>query len=89
MNRVLGFIIGVGAGAGLGLLLAPRSGQRTRTLLRRRANDGTAYLRKRGTDLRDAAAEVIQDGTQRIARGSEAIQSAVAAGKHAYSKAFR
>ena len=85
MNRVFGFMIGLGAGAGLGMLLAPRSGQRTRTLLRGKANDSAAYLRKRGTDIRDAAAEAIQDGTRKIEKSTEAVKAAVQAGKQAYS----
>ena len=84
MNRAFGFMIGLGAGAGLGMLLAPRSGVRTRILLRRNANDTAAVLRKRGTNLRDAAAEAIQDGARKITKGTEAVQAAVAAGKQAF-----
>ena len=84
MNRVFGFMVGLGAGAGLGMLLAPRSGARTRTLLRRNAHNTAAVLRKRGTGLRDAAAEAIQDGARKIAKGTEAVQAAVAAGKQAF-----
>jgi len=83
MNRVFGFMVGLGAGAGLGILLAPRSGVRTRTLLRRNANGTAALLRKRGTDLRDAAAEALQDGARKITKGTEAVQAAVVAGKQA------
>jgi gas vesicle protein len=84
MNRVFGFMIGLGAGAGLGMLLAPRSGVRTRTLLRRNAHDTATLLRKRSTDLRDAAAEAIQDGARKIVKGTEAVQAAVEAGKQAF-----
>jgi len=66
------------------MLLAPRSGARTRTLLRRNANHTAAVLRKRGTGLRDAAAEAIQDGARKIVKGTEAVQAAVAAGKQAF-----
>jgi gas vesicle protein len=41
MNRT-----GVGTGLGLGLLLAPRSGERTRLQIRRSASDSADYLRQ-------------------------------------------
>jgi gas vesicle protein len=89
MNRVCGFLTGIGAGLGLGLLLAPRSGERTRLLLRRRASDGADYLRQRSTDVRDAAAEALRDGTRRVVKGTDAVKAAVEAGKHAYSQTIR
>jgi gas vesicle protein len=89
MNRVYGFLTGVGAGLGIGLLLAPRSGERTRLLIRRRANDGADYLRQRTTDVRDAAAEALRDGTRKVAKGTDAVKAAVEAGKQAYSQSIR
>ena len=86
MNREsFGFLIGLGAGLGLGILLAPRSGERTRSLIREKARDSAAYLRQRGNDARDAAANAIQDSTRKVTRETEALRAAVEAGKEAYS----
>lgn len=86
MNRVFGFVIGLGAGAGLALLSAPRSGEKTRLLMRRRANKGVEYVRRRTNDLGDAAAGVIRNGTRRMFKETEGLKAAVEAGRHAYSK---
>jgi gas vesicle protein len=90
MNRdTFGFLIGLGAGVGLGMLLAPRSGEQTRSLIQEKAGDGAAYLRKRGTEVVDGAADAIRDGTGKVAKGAEAVRAAVEAGKRAYGEAIR
>jgi gas vesicle protein len=89
MNRICGFLTGIGAGLGLGLLLAPRSGERTRLLIRRKATDGADYLRQRSTDVRDAASDALRDGSRRAAKGAEAVKAAVEAGRQAYSQTIR
>lgn len=90
MNRnMFGFLVGLGAGAALGILLAPRSGERTRSMIRGKANDGAAYLRQRGTEVRDAAADAIREGASKVAKGADALRSAVDAGKQAYNESLR
>jgi gas vesicle protein len=90
MNRdMCGFLIGVGAGVGLGVLLAPRSGEKTRSLIRERATDGAEYLRQRGTDVHDAANDVIRESSRKITKGTEAVKAAVDAGKQAYTEAMQ
>ena len=87
MNRDMStFVIGIAAGVGLGMLLAPRSGAKTRSLIQGKANDGAAYLRQRGSDIRDAATEAIRDGRNKVAKGADAVKAAVEAGKQAYSQ---
>jgi gas vesicle protein len=87
MNRdTCGFLIGLAAGAGLGILLAPRSGERTRLLLRGRARDGATYLREQGAAVREAAAGAIRDSTRKVAKEADAVKAAVEAGRQAYSE---
>ena len=89
MNReVCGFLIGLGAGVGLGILFAPRSGEKTRSLLRAKTSDGVTYLRQQGSNARDATADVIRDSTRKVAKGTEAVKAAVEAGKRAYTDAL-
>jgi gas vesicle protein len=70
MNRVIGFLVGVGTGAGLGLLLAPRSGERTRSLIRRKAGKRVIHLRKWSGGVRDATAQVVRNSTRILAKGA-------------------
>ena len=86
MHRLMGFFAGIGAGIGLGLLFAPRSGNRTRAILRQRAADGAEYIRQRGSEAKDAAAETVREGSRRIATEAEAVRAAVDAGRRAYNQ---
>jgi gas vesicle protein len=89
MNRVCGFLTGLAAGAGVALLLAPRSGERTRSMIRRKATDSAGYVRQRSNDIREAAEETLRDGTRRVTKGTEAVRVAMEAGKQAFSHAIR
>ena len=89
MNNTLGFLIGLCAGVGVGVLLAPRSGEKTRSMIQERANEGAAYLRRRGAEAREAATEAIRQGTSRAAQQAEAVKAAVEAGKSAYADSLQ
>ena len=89
------FVVGLGIGVAVGLLMAPRSGEETRRLLRTKADEGTDYLRakadetkefvrRRGTELRESASDLIDRSKDAIARQKEQLAMAVEAGKQAY-----
>ena len=89
------FVVGLGIGVAVGLLMAPRSGEETRQLLRTKADEGTEFLRakaeeskefvrRRGTELRESASELIDRSKDAIARQKEQLAMAVEAGKQAY-----
>jgi gas vesicle protein len=89
------FVVGLGIGVAVGLLMAPRSGEETRQLLRTKADEGTEFLRskadegrefvrRRGTELRDSAADLIDRSKDAITRQKEQLAMAVEAGKQAY-----
>jgi len=89
MNRgSFGFLIGLGAGLGLGILLAPRSGEKMRSLIREKARDSAAYLKQRGSAAYDAAANAIEDSTRKVTRETEALRAAVEAGVEAGKEAY-
>ena len=95
-NNGLGyFIVGMGIGVAVGLLVAPRSGEETRKLLREKADEGAdyvrtrtdegrEYLRRRSDEFREQATDFVEKGRDTIARQKEHIHAAVDAGKQAY-----
>jgi gas vesicle protein len=89
------FIVGMGIGVAVGMLLAPRSGEETRQILRVKADEGKdfvrakteegrEYVRRRGSEIRDSAADIIDRSKDAIARQKEQLAMAVEAGKQAY-----
>ena len=83
----LGLGVGVGVGVGLGLIFAPKSGEETRELLKGKADEGKEYLKRRGSELRDSAGEIIERGKEVISRQKDTLAEAVEAGKQAYREA--
>ena len=83
-DALASFILGVGVGVGLGLLFAPKSGEETREQLLGKAEEGKEYLRRRGSELRDSASEIIERGKEAIGRQKDTLAEAVEAGKQAY-----
>jgi len=81
------FLLGVGVGVGLGLLFAPKSGEETRELLKGKADEGKEYLKKRGSEFRDSASDIIERGKEAIGRQKDTLAEAVEAGKQAYREA--
>jgi len=78
------FFLGVGVGVGIGLLFAPKTGQETREILRGKADEGKEYLRRRGSELRESASDIIERGKEAIGRQKDTLAEAVEAGKQAY-----
>ena len=81
------FLLGVGVGVGVALLFAPHSGSETRELLKGKADEGKDYLKRRGSELRDSASEIIERGKDAINRQKDTLAEAVEAGKQAYREA--
>ena len=47
------FVVGLGIGVAVGMLLAPRSGEETRQLLREKADEGKDYLRAKTDESKE------------------------------------
>ena len=61
-------LIGLSVGVGISMLFAPKSGQETRALIKDKASEGTEYLKQRGTDVKQTAAEWVDKGKQVLRR---------------------
>lgn len=81
------FLLGLGVGIGVGVLFAPKTGRETREMLKGKADEGKEYLRRRGTELRDSAGDIIERGKEAISRQKDTLAEAVEAGKQAYRDA--
>jgi gas vesicle protein len=98
-NGLSYFIVGLGVGVAVGMLLAPRSGEETRQLIRAKADEGSDYLRsraeesrefvkRRGQELRESASEIIDRSKEAIVRQKDQLSMAVEAGKQAYRESM-
>lgn len=83
-------LLAVGAliGAGVALLLAPKSGEETRELLREKGTDWARQARERGTELAKRAQESMSDAQARaheyLGRGREVVEDTSAQLKAAF-----
>ena len=81
--------LGAAAGVAVAVLFAPRSGSDTREYLRSKAEDGTDFVRARASDVRDAAAQVVERGKKAARYQTENVTAAVNAGVDAYREGVR
>jgi gas vesicle protein len=83
-------LLAVGAliGAGVALLLAPKTGEETRELLREKGTDWARQARERGVDLAKRAQESMNDAQTRaqeyLGRGREVVEDTSAQLKAAF-----
>jgi|SRR5579864_3664359 len=86
-NKFSYFFLGLGLGVAVGLLFAPKTGSETRDLIRSKADEGKDYLKRRTTELREQAEDVIDKGRTAVTRQRDNLSAAVEAGKTAYREA--
>ncbi len=81
------FVLGLGIGTAMGLLFAPRPGEQTRDELRLRAAEGRDYLKKRGSEVRGQAEEILDRGRSAVQGQRDQLAAALEAGRKAYREA--
>ena len=86
-NKLSYFILGLGLGVAAGLLFAPKSGGETRQLIKSKAGEGGDYLKRRSSDLKDSANDLVERGRTILNRQKDQLNQAVEAGKQAYRHA--
>jgi gas vesicle protein len=86
-DNLSSFLLGLGVGVGIGMLFAPKSGSETRQLIKDKAGEGTEFIKQRGVELKESAADLVEKGKEAVVRQKETIADAVEAGKQAYRDA--
>jgi gas vesicle protein len=81
------FFLGLGIGVAVGVMFAPHSGEETRGLLRHKALEGGDYLKRRSSELKDSATDVVERGRTVVRSQREQISAAMEAGRQAYREA--
>jgi gas vesicle protein len=81
MSQTKCFFYGLGVGAAAAILMAPRSGVKTRRLLAETAREGQDYIAREGAELRNTVVETL-NRTKRAAKATaEGMGDALDAGK--------
>jgi gas vesicle protein len=81
------FLLGIGVGAAMGILYAPSTGEEMRTGLRRRAEGGRDYVKRRGGELREQAGNAFGKGRDAVSAQRDQLAAALEAGRRAYREA--
>jgi len=86
-NGLSAFLLGLGVGVGIGMLFAPKSGHETRALIKDKTAEGTDFIKQRGAEVKQTAAEWVEKGKDVLGRQKDTLADAVEAGKQAYRDA--
>jgi gas vesicle protein len=87
-NKVSYFFLGLGLGVAVGVLFAPRSGEETREIIKTKTGEGADYVKRRSSELRDAATDALERGKDSLRKQRDNLTAAVDAGKQAYRDAM-
>ena len=80
----VGFFVGGAAiGALLALLLAPKTGEQTRKLIAKKAEEGKDYVASKGREFRGQAEELVEKGKELVTKKKERLAEVLETGKEA------
>ncbi|MGA2072349.1 MAG: YtxH domain-containing protein [Terriglobia bacterium] len=77
------FLVGVGIGGAVALLFAPKSGEQTRKLIAKKAEEGRGYVSSKGWELKDQAGEMVEKGKDLVNKQRERLAEVLGASKEA------
>jgi gas vesicle protein len=77
------FLAGVGVGVVVALLLAPKTGEQTRKLIAKKAEEGKDYVASKGRELRGQAEELVEKGKELVTKQRERLAEVIETGKEA------
>jgi gas vesicle protein len=77
------FLAGVGIGAVVALLFAPETGEETRKLIAKKAEEGKDYVASKGKEFRGQAEELVEKGKELINKQKERLAGVFETGKEA------
>jgi gas vesicle protein len=81
MNETRCFIFGIGVGVAAGLLMAPRSGVKTRKRIAETAREGQDYVLREGAELRESVVDALNRTKRAAKTAADGIGAAFEAGK--------
>ena len=77
------FVAGVGVGTVVALLLAPKTGEQTRKLIARKAEEGKEFVASKGKQFRTQAEELVEKGKELASKQKERLAEVLEIGKEA------
>jgi gas vesicle protein len=77
------FLVGAGVGAIVALLLAPKTGQQTRKLIAKKAEEGKDYVASKGRELREQAEGLVDKSKGLVSKQKERLAEVLESGKEA------
>ncbi len=77
-------LLGIGLGAVAGLLIAPRSGEESRRIIRERTDEGRDFIKGKAQEFSDQAEGLAEKGKDWVNRQKNAAEQAFDDGKQAY-----
>lgn len=84
---MVAWMAGLGIGVAIGLLMAPKRGEETRSMINDKVHEGGQYFKDQADNLRSSAVEFVDRGKQEIDRRKTGVAEAIEAGKRAYRAA--
>jgi gas vesicle protein len=67
------FLAGLTIGSLIGIFFAPKSGERTREYLSKKAKEGSKHARKKARELRERAEDLVDSGKELVNQKKEEI----------------